>query len=109
MVSTVRSKPDTLSSVEYWRDHRDVWKMSSTSEGIVEDELIALRDVPPMLLEDRLDRMGHRSQVNGHVLGLRDQPTLRIEQRTGEVSPFLNVGGEAGPTENDPHLLGHGD
>ena len=52
------------------------------------------------------DRVGHRSQMDGKVLGLGDHPPAGIEDGGRAVAPLLDVGGVRGANERRAHLLG---
>ena len=52
------------------------------------------------------DRVGHRAEVDGDVLGLHDHPAALVEQRGRAVAPLLDVRGEGGADEHRAHLLG---
>src|SRR5712692_1081754 len=74
-------------------------------ERIVEHEdLAGLR----VVLEDCRDRVGHRPERDGDVLGLNDHPPLLVEQGRRAVAALLDVCGERGPDEHRTHLLRDG-
>ena len=52
------------------------------------------------------DRVGHRAEVDGDVLGLRDHPAALVEERGRAVAPLLDVRRERGADEHGAHLLG---
>ena len=52
------------------------------------------------------DGVGHRAEVDGDVLGLRDHAPALVEERGRAVAPLLDVRGEGGADEDGAHLLG---
>ena len=57
--------------------------MGSTGERVVEDGDVAFNQ--GQVGNHRLDRQGHRAQVNRHVVAHRDHPLLAVEERAGVV------------------------
>ena len=51
------------------------------------------------------DSVGHRPEVDGNVLGLRDHPSALVEERGRAVAALLDVRGERGAHEHGAHLL----
>ena len=87
------------------RDERDVGEVRAAGERVVEDEdVVAAR----VVAADRGDRVGHRAEVDGDVLGLRDHAAALVEERGRAVAPLLDVGGERRPDQRRAHLLGDG-
>src|SRR5580765_7548154 len=58
-----------------------------------------------IVLPDGGDRVGHRAEMNGNVLGLRDHATTFVEERGRAVAPLFDVGGESGANQHRAHLL----
>ena len=81
---------------------RDVGQVRAAGVRVVED-----RDLAGLEPEahDRGDGFGHRAEVHGNVLGLRDHPPALVEQRGRAVAAFLDVRGEGGADQDGTHLL----
>ncbi len=92
---------------EHRLDHRDIGQVGTTVVGGIEDEGVPRPDgLGPGPSDERLDRLTHRAQVNGHVRSVRHQLTIGVEDGTREVEPFLDVHRHCGVLEHDAHLLG---
>ena len=52
------------------------------------------------------DRVGHRAEVDGDVLGLRDHAAALVEDRGRAVAALLDVRGERRADQHRAHLLG---
>ena len=85
------------------RDERDVGQVRAAQERVVEHPDLAGLDV---LLAHGGDRGGQRAEVDGDVLGLDDEPAVRVEQRGRAVAPLLDVGRERAVDQRRAHLLG---
>ena len=55
--------------------------------------------------DHRRDRLGHRAEVDGDVLGLGDHAAPGVEERGRAVAPLLDVRRERAPDEHRAHLL----
>src|SRR5580693_1995642 len=79
--------------------------MRTAREGIVQRRDVAapeteIRDCGP-------HREGSRAEMHRNMRGLCDQLAARVENRAREIVPLLDVGGERGLAEHDPHLVGN--
>ena len=84
------------------RDERDVGKVRPAGERVVEDvDLVG----PGLASGHGGDGVGHRAEVDRNVLGLRDHPPVRTEERRRAVAPLLDVGRERRAHEHGAHLL----
>ena len=84
------------------RHERDVRQMRTAGVRIVEDpHVVARRCVP----HHRGHRVGHRAEVHGNVLGLRDHPPACVEHRSRAVAPLLDVRRERRANEGRAHLF----
>ena len=54
------------------------------------------------------DGVLHRPEVNRNVRRIGDEATGVVEEGAAKVQPLLDVGGDGGPLEDPPHLLGDG-
>jgi len=70
--------------------------------GIVERPHLAERGV---VLHHRGDRVGHRAEMHGDVLGLRHHPAALVEESGRAIAPLLDVRGERRADEHGAHLL----
>ena len=59
-----------------------------------------------VLADDRLDRLAHRAEVNGHVRGVGDEVTIGIEHGAAEVEALLDVDRGRSVLQDQPHLFG---
>src|SRR5207245_3636457 len=50
-------------------------------------------------------RDGHGTEVDGDVLRLGHDASVRVEERTARIHPFLDIRGIRGPAKCDAHLL----
>ncbi len=96
--------------VMHGRDDRDIGQMAAARQvWIVADEGIArLHVIKGVAREDRLDRTDHRTEMDGDVIGLGNEPAGRIEQGGRTVAALLDVGGEGGADQDRAHVLGNG-
>jgi hypothetical protein len=85
------------------RDERDVRQVRTAGKWIVEDEDVA--DARPAGHHCG-DRVRHRAEVHGDVLGLRDHPPLLVEERCRAVAALLDIGRKGRADQDDAHLLG---
>ena len=86
------------------RHERDVRKVRAARVGIVERPHLAEGRT---VLHHRGNRIGHRAEMHGNVLGLRDHATALVEERGGAIAPLLDVRGERRADEHCAHLFGH--
>ena len=85
------------------RHERDVREVCSARVRVVEDpDVLASR----VVRHHRRNSVRHRAEVDGNVLGLRNHPTARVEERGRAIAPFLDVRRERRVNENGAHLLG---
>ena len=84
------------------RHHRHVGQVRPARERVVQDPDLAGRRV---MGGDCGDRVGHRAEVDGDVLRLRDHPAALVEERSRAVPALLDVGGERGANQHGAHLL----
>ena len=84
-------------------DEGHVGEVRAAGVRVVEHEHVAGRGV---VAHHRGDRVRHRPQVDGDVLGLGDHPATLVEDRGRAVAPLLDVGREGGADEHRAHLLG---
>ena len=84
------------------RDERDVGEVRAARVRVVQNVDVVARGVPR---RHRCDRVGHRAEVDGDVLGLRDHPPVGREERRRAVAPLLDVRREGGADEHGAHLL----
>ena len=87
------------------RDERDVRQVRAAGVRVIEDVRVVGAGV---LAPDGGDRVRHRAEVDGNVLGLRDQPAAAVEERGRAVAPLLDVGREGRADQDGAHLLGDG-
>ena len=85
------------------RDHRHVGQVRPALEGVVEDEHVARFRV---VVEDRVNGLGHRAEVDRDVFGLRDEAAVGVEQRRRAVAALLDVRRVRRGDEHLSHLLG---
>ena len=86
------------------RDERDVGQMRPTGERVVDDKDVSRLGV---VRPNGGDRFGHRAEVDGDVLRLRDHPAVRREERRRAIAPLLDVRGEGRADQHGAHLLRH--
>ena len=84
------------------RDQRDVGEVRSARVGVVEDPHVAGLWRP---LQHGGNRVRHRAEVHGNVLGLRDHPSALVEDRRRAVAALLDVRRERRAHERSAHLL----
>src|SRR4029077_3583676 len=104
-MSAVSRKPNQLFLEEYRRHHGNVGKMCPAPVGIVEDDVITFREIIFELFQNSLHRVGHCAEMDRYVLCLGYQLSSCIEEGARVVSPLLDVGGEAGFSEDYSHLF----
>ncbi len=88
--------------VEHRRDDRDVGQVGAARERVVEHPR---RAVGVVLARDGGDRVGHRAEVDGDVLGLHDELAVGVEERARGVAALLDVRGVARADQHRAHLL----
>ncbi len=84
-------------------DERDVGQVRAPGVRVVEEGDLAGREAE---LHDGGDGVGHRAEVDGDVLGLRNHAPAVVEERGRAVAPLLDVRRERGADEHGAHLLG---
>ena len=85
------------------RDERDVREMGAARIRIVQRPHLTGGGV---VRHHRGDGVGHRAEMDGNVLRLRDHATPFVEERRRTVAPLLDVGREGRADEHRAHLLG---
>ena len=86
------------------RDQRDVGQVGAAGVGVVDHA-----DARPAAASSSRHGghgVGHRAQMHGDVLGLRDHPPAGVEHRRRAVAPLLDVGRMRGADQRRAHLLG---
>ena len=99
--------------VEDRHDHGDVGQMRAATIGIVEHIGIAAPEptpVPfaPTRLDHPRDGIAHAAQMHRNMRRIGDQRAFGIEQRAGEIEPFLDIDRARRALEHYTHLLGDG-
>ena len=84
------------------RHERDVRKVRAAGERVVEDARLPRLEAER---HRRRDGVGHRAEVDGDVLGLRDHASRLVEHRRRAVAALLDVRRERRADEHGPHLL----
>ena len=111
MVGDVAHEADELAVREHRHRKVDVGQMRSAGdERIVGDENVALVDVGERYLgKQSVHQPHHRAEMDGErVLGLHDQPALRIDDRGRVIVPLLDVGRIGALHQRDVGLVGDG-
>ena len=119
LVSSVRESAGMLPGSE---PPTSAWcaRVTAKPTSVRETSVMSGRCVPPaygslrtktssgcgLLGQRRRNRVGHRAEVDGNVLGLGDDPAAFVEEGGGAVAPLLDVGREGGADEDGAHLLG---
>ena len=62
---------------------------------------------PPRRRSTVLDALAHCAQMHGHMRRVGDQVARAVEDRAGEIQPFLDVHAQRGVLQHDAGLLGH--
>ena len=103
--------------VEHRHDHGDIGQVRAAPEGIVDRIGIAAPQPAPVArlsilarathFEHARDTVAHASKVHGDVRRIGDQRAGRIEQRAGEIEPFLDVYRGCGVLQHHAHFLGN--
>jgi hypothetical protein len=75
--------------------------------GVIEDVDVAAADAAAVALDHHLDGLAHGAEVHRHVRGVGDQAAVGVEDRAGEVEPFLDVDRVRGGLQAYAHLFGH--
>ncbi len=94
-----------LGLVEHRGADGDVGQMRPAIVGRVDRIDVAGPDIR-ILGQDRLDRFVHRPEMHGHVGRIGHQRTGGVENRAGEVEPFLDIDRVGGVLQRHAHLLG---
>ncbi len=74
-----------LAAIEHRHERRHVRQMAAAVIGIVHQDHVARLHVADAFL-DRARRPGQRADMHGDVVGLRDQPRLRVADRQREIA-----------------------
>jgi hypothetical protein len=75
----------------------------TTREWIIERDNVAGLDIN--LAKRCCHRHGHRTEMDRHVISLRDHASLRIEYSTRIVTPFLDVWRKRRAPQRNTHLF----
>ena len=81
MVGAVRGPADEAAVDEARRHESDVVEVGATGERVVEDDLLARRQLDAVCIDGGAHRRGHRAEMHGDVLGLHQQLAAGREQR----------------------------
>ena len=73
---------------------------------VVERVHVTRLDAALVPVDDHLDGLAHRAQVDRDVRRVGDQAAVGVEDRAGEVEPLLDVDRVRGRPQPLPHLLG---
>ena len=105
VVGAAGGEAEQLAGDEDGRDQGHVRQVGAAAVGVVEDpgdaRLVALA-------EHGGDRVGHRAEVDGDVLGLHHQLAGGVEQRGRAVVALLDVGRVSGADQRRAHLVAGG-
>jgi hypothetical protein len=83
-------------------DERQVGKVRPALVWVVEKEdVTGIRTLP----DDGTHCVGHRAEVHGDVRGLRDHPSVGVEQRGRGVPSLTDVGRQRATNQYRAHLL----
>jgi hypothetical protein len=88
--------------------HREVGQVIVAVVGVVQEEQVARGDPPLEEVGHRRHRPGQGAHVDGHMLGLRGEPTLAVEYRGGEVAARVQDLRVGGAQHGLAHLLHDG-
>ena len=103
-VGEVEGRAITAAGRDVQRRHQsEVGKVGASPERVVQQGHLARRE--RQVGQGRPHRGGHRSEVDRHVIPLRDQAPPGIEQRAGEIATLLDVRRVGAPLQRRPHLL----
>ncbi len=91
---------------EHRRDHRHVRQVRAAVIGAVEQPGIPGAQPLAAGVHHRAHARAHRAQVHGHVRGVGDQATARIEQRARVVEALADVDRLRRRLQHLAHLLG---
>jgi hypothetical protein len=110
VVSGVGRERDEPTLPEHRRDEVDVRQVAAVGEiRIVADEHVAVAHVGERnVAQQRIDAPGERSQMQGNLRALRDQPPPAVEQRDRAIAPLLDVGRERRADQRVVHVLRDG-
>ena len=89
VVGAAGGEADHLARGEDGRDQGDVGQVGAALVGVVEDPRVAWA---LLQLEYGGDRVRHRAEVDGDVLGLHDQLSGGVKERGRAVVALLDVG-----------------
>ena len=95
-------------AVEHRHERRQVRQVIAAPIGIVEQVDIARTDRALEEIVHGPGRIRQRADVDRHMLGLRDQATLGVAQRGGEVAARIEDLRVGGPQHGLAHLLHDG-
>ena len=93
--------------IESRRDDSYVGKMGAAVVGRIERIDIAWPDLAGIGIDDRADRVAHRSEVYRDVRRIGDQVAVRTEQGTGEIQALLDVDRIRCVLQRGAHVFGH--
>ena len=99
------AKPSSSPPTKTGEIERDVGQVGAAAVGVVEDPGLA---GPLLEVEHGGDRVGHRAEVDGDVLGLHHQLAAGVEERGRAVVALLDVGRVGGADQGRAHLLAGG-
>ena len=91
MMSTCGGEESAHAVDEHGRDDRHVRQMRAAVVRRIAREHITVADIAFMLCDDRGDAIAHRSKMYRHVRRIGDEIAVGIEDRAGEIEPFLDV------------------
>jgi hypothetical protein len=95
-------------AVEHRHEGGQVGQMVAAEVGVVEQVDVARPYLPLEELVDRLGRKRQRTDVDGHMLGLGDQPPVGIAQRRREIPARVQDLRVGGAQHGLAHLLDDG-
>src|SRR5271165_3132098 len=90
---------------EDWRYDRDIGKMRTAREWIVQSVDIPRPNSFLPTLNDRLHGASHGTEMHRHVRRVGNQPSLGIEQCAGEIETLLDVNRIRGVLQDSAHLF----
>ena len=107
MMTPTRDKKQNLALIEHRRDHGDIGQMRAAIIGVVQNKSVAFIDRPLIVPDHRPHRLAHRAKMHRHVRCIGDQRSCRIENRTGEIQPFLDIDRQRRVLQRKAHLFGN--
>ena len=91
---------------KYRRNQGDIRQVGPTKIRIVKHQHIPA--LPLLLLYQVAHGKSHTPQVHRDMRSLRKQLAAGPEQGAGEIQPVLDIGGECGALQHQPHLVADG-